>query len=76
MSQAPAFGRGWLVFAPDGLAAPLPAGGAGLWVDPAAGLHLLPIEADSLGWHAERLPLPADAALEGLTFHVQSFWRP
>jgi hypothetical protein len=75
MSQAPAFGRGWLVFAPDGLASPLPAGGASLWVDPTAGLHLLPIEADSLGWNAERLPLPNDAALEGLTFYLQSFWR-
>ncbi len=75
MSQAPAFGRGWLVLAPDGLAAPLPAGGAGLWVDPSTGLHLLPIEADAQGWDVERLPLPNDAALEGLTFHLQSFWR-
>lgn len=75
MSQAPPLGRGWLLLAPAGLAAPLPAGGAGLWVDPAAGLYLLPITADARGWSATRLPMPAGASLEGLAFHAQSFWR-
>lgn len=75
MSQAPPLGRGWLLLAPAGLAAPLPAGGAGLWVDPAAGLYLLPITADARGWSATRLPMPAEASLEGLAFHAQSFWR-
>ena len=71
--RAPAAAVGFLGASANGLGAPLPAAGVGLWLDPGR-LALRPWSTDERGFGSLRLPLPGGAELVGLTVSVQGFW--
>ncbi len=66
--------QGILVVGAAGLAAPLAAKGAGLWVSPSPVLLLVPVASNDLGFCDLPAAVPPDASLAGLQAYVQFFW--
>ena len=73
--HAPAAGQGWLVVGLGGLATPVAAAGALLWVDPTNPIWLLPVKSDEIGACIVPVRVPEDPAAAGLTAFAQFLWK-
>jgi hypothetical protein len=71
----PSISAGLLLVGLTPLAEAVGAGGAGLWVDPAGLVAMLPVASDEIGACIVPLRLPEDPALAGLGAAVQFLWK-
>lgn len=67
--------RGLLLLALGAADAPLQAGGAGLWLDPATLFAIVPVTSDAYGYVEVALRVPTDPALAGVQAAGQFAWR-
>jgi hypothetical protein len=74
-SNAPPLGLGLLAISGASLATPVGAGGAQVWIDPAALLLLLPDVSDAVGYSELPLRIAADPSLTGFQAFVEYFWK-
>lgn len=70
-TNAPPLGSGWLVVGLSPLASPVSRVGTDLWVLPGAGLPLLPVVADGLGFVRVPVQVPPQPSLAGAGAAVQ-----
>ena len=66
---------GWLAVSTAPLAVPVSVGGAGLWVDPAEILALVPLVSQQPAYAEIPVRIPGDPGLAGVQVSVQFLWE-